>query len=350
VARSTIAIALLFTFVVAGCDSAPSDPLDSRTDLSALLADGRAAAPGLSLPGLVYSAVHRVYSEQGASAARALLTDLRRLEQEGRAASNGAGRGEAAAHSQALHAEEVRIVLRVYGDAIVFRVIEAVREDALRWTLRVSAEEQAGRAVSGARELLARLDAQLAAAVTAQERGDAASALDAATRAAATGEALRAALEDASRIDGLDNLFEVATQRLRSAQGAGGARSALARHAELHRAAEDAVRLGDGERAHAALKAVRDEQIRVVLAVLGPSSLERLLRDASAGLAELETMLQGARAAGRDVARLQRMAATSRDLLHRATAARQAGDAEIALDLATHAAGLVNAARAGLRF
>jgi hypothetical protein len=347
VARSTIAVALLFTFVVAGCDSAPSDPLDSRTDLSALLADGRAAAPGLSLPGLVYSAVHRVYSEQGASAARALLTDLRRLEQEGRAVSNGAGRGEAAAHSQALHAEEVRIVLRVYGDAIVARVIEAVREDALRWTVRVSAEEHAGRAVSEARELLARLDVQLAAAVTAQERGDAASALDAATRAAATGEELRAVLEYASRIDGLDDLFERATQRLRSAQGAGGA---LARHAELHSAAEDAVRLGSGERAHAALKAARDEQIRVVLAVLGPSSVERLLGEASAGLTELETMLQGARAAGRDVARLQRMAATSRDLLHRATAARQAGDAEVALDLATHAAGLVNAARTGLRF
>jgi hypothetical protein len=350
VARSTIAIALLFILFVAGCDSAPSDPLDSRTDLSALLADGRAAAPGLSLPGLVYSAVHRVYSEQGASAARALLADLRRLEQEVRAVSNGGNRGEAAAHGQALHAEEVRIVLRVYGDAIVSRVIEAVREDALRWALRVSAEEHAGRVVSGARELLARLDAQLAAAVTAQERGDAATALDAATRAAATGEVLRAALEDASRIDGLEDLFEKATQRLRSAQDAGGARSALARHAELYRAAEDAVRFGDGERAHAALKAVRDEQIRVVLAVLGPSSVERLLREASAGLAELKTMLQGAREAGRDVARLQRMAATSSDLLHRAVLARQAGDAEIALDLATHAAGLVNAARAGFRF
>jgi hypothetical protein len=84
--------------------------------------------------------------------------------------------------------------------------------------------------------------------------------------------------------------------------------------------------------------------------VLGQSSLDRLLTDSREGLIELESVLQRARTAGRDVTRLQRMAATSRDLLHRATLARQAGDADVALDLASHAAGLINAARAGLRF
>jgi hypothetical protein len=351
VARTTIALVLLLIAGVVGCDSAPGDPLDSGTDLSVLLADGRAVAPGLSLPGLVYSAVHRVYSEQGASAARALVADLRRLEQAGRTVANGMGSEEAASHSQALHAEEVRIVLRVYGAAIVPRVIEAVQRDALRWTLRVTAEESAGRDVSGARELLARIETHLAEAAVAEARRDAAGALDAATRAAAAGEALEAALEKARRIVGLDGLFAMAAQRLHSAQGTVAARGALARHDELRRGAEDAVRLdGDAPRVHAALKAVRDEEIRIVLEVLGPSPLDQLLTDARAGLDELESVLLRARTAGRDVTRLQRMAAASRDLLRRATLARQAGDADVALDLASHAAGLIDGARAGLRF
>jgi hypothetical protein len=351
VGRNSIAIVLLFIVGVVGCDRVPGDPLDERTDLSALLADGRTAAPGLSLPGLVYSAVHRVYAEQGASAARALVAELRRLEQADRSAANGAGRGETASHRDALHAEEVRIVLRVYGAAIVPRVVEAVRQDALGWTQRVAAEERAGRDMSGARELLARIETQLGVAVMAQERGDAAGALDAATRAAAVGEALATALEDARRIVDLDGLFAMAAQRLGIAQGVGAASGALARNEELSRAADAAVRAGgDAERVHAALKAVRDERIRLVLDVLGQSSLDRLLTDSREGLIELESVLQRARTAGRDVTRLQRMAATSRDLLHRATLARQAGDADVALDLASHAAGLINAARAGLRF
>jgi hypothetical protein len=350
-ARTSIAIMLLLMAGVVGCDNAPGDPLDSDTDLSALLADGRAAAPGLSLPGLVYSAVHRVHSEQGAGAARALVADLRRLEQAGRTVANGTGTAEIASHSQALHAEEVRIVLRVYGAAIVPRVIEAVQRDALRWTLRMVAEESAGRDASGARELLARIETHLAEAVLAEARRDAAGALDAATRAAAAGEALEALLEEVRRIVGLDGLFALAEQRLRSAQGAVGARQALARHDELRLAAEDAVRLdGDAARVHAALKAARDEQIRIVLEVLGPSPLDRLLTDARAGLDDLESALLRARTAGRDVTRLNRMAAASRDLLHRATLSRQAGDADVALDLASHAAGLISAARAGLRF
>jgi hypothetical protein len=343
---------LLVVLLSAACDSTPSDPLDPRTDIAALLNGDPAAGttPGLSLPGLVYSAVHKVYSEQGASAARALVTDLRRMEEQGREALTAAGREAPVDRLGSVRREEMRIVLQVFGDAIVPRIIDAVLLEAVRLVEQVDGAELSRMVVPRARELLAQVDGQLAEATAALARRDALTALDAATRAGASAEAARHVLAGARRITGLEELFERAAVQLQTERGAVESRAALAEYNALQRAAESVVRNGDRSRAHDALRAVRSEQIRLVLDVLGPAAVRQLVGEVAEGAGQVDQGIGAARQAGRDVARLERMSVVSRDMLQRAQAALETDDVGLALDLGSHAAGLVNAARSALTF
>lgn len=348
--RTAVAVILLLAALAAGCDSTPGDPLDPRTDIASLLHGGAGTGQlsGLSLPGLVYSAVHKVYSEQGAAAARALVADLRRLEDQGRDVRREADGGPAAARLRAIQEEELRIVLRVFGEPVVLRIIDAVVADAGAIERSVAAAETSGNAVPRARELLAVLDTRIADAVAAWDGRNAFAALDAATRAAAVADALRQALAGVRRIAGIDDLFADAATKLQAERGPDAARAELAAFNRLRRTADEVVRTADRDAAYDALKAVRNEQIRVVLAVLGPEALPPLLDRIAAGAADVDAATARANAAGRDVARVERMSAAARDLLQRATASLHAGDAAAALDLGSHAAGLVNAAHGAL--
>jgi hypothetical protein len=350
--RAHVAVALLVALVVVGCDSTPGDPLDPRTDITALLHGGPAAGqlPGLSLPGLVYSAVHKVYSEQGAAATRVLVTDLRRLEEQGRGARQIADRETATARLRAIRDEELRIVLRVFGEAIVLRIIDAVVSDAGAVERSIAETESSGRLLPRAREHLAQLDAWLAEAAAAAERRDAFAALDAATQAAASADAARHTLAGVRRIAGIDELFEQAAARLQDRNGPEATRAELATFNRRRRDADEVVRTGDRDAAYNALRSLRDEQVRIVLIALGPESVPPLLGQIETGIAELDIALARALASGRDVTRLDRMSAAARDLLQRAMTSMQAGDAAAALDLGSHAAGLVNAARGALSF
>lgn len=350
--RPAILVLLLLAALVAACDSTPGDPLDPRADIGSLLHGGPATGQlaGLSLPGLVYSAVHKVYSEHGASAARALVADLRRLEESGRTARHAGDREAAAARLRAIQDEELRIVLRVFGEPIVPRVIDAIVVDARQVERLVADTETSGSALRRARELLVQLDAQLSEAVAAAEQRNAFAALDAATRAAASAAAVRHVVAGANRIAGLDELFEDAASRVRAGMGADAARAELATFNGLRRAADEEVRNGDRDAAYDALKAVRNEQIRVVLTVLGHDAVRPMLDQAGAGIAQIDIAIAQATAAGRDVGRLERMSAAARDLVQRATSALETGDTAAALDLGSHAAGLVNAARHALNF
>jgi hypothetical protein len=347
-----LSVVLLVAVLSAACDSTPSDPLDPRTDVAALLNGSSAAAsiPGLSLPGLVFSAVHKVYSEQGASAARALVTDLRRMEEQGREALAGAGREPSVDRLGSIRREEMRIVLQVFGDAIVPRIIDAVVLEAVRVEAQVDAADVSGMRLPRARELLAQVDGQLAEATAAMAARDALAALDAATRAGASAEAARHVLAGARRINGLEELFERAAVQLQTERGAVESRAALADYNALQRAAEGVVRNGDRSRAHDALRAVRNEQIRLVLDVLGPAAVRQLMVEVAEGAGQVDHGMGVARQAGRDVARLERMSAVSREMLQRAQAALDSNDVGLALDLGSHAAGLVNAARSALTF
>jgi hypothetical protein len=343
--------ALAAVLLLAACDTVPGDPLDSREDLAALLsADGGSAgvsAP-LTLPGLVQSAVHRVYTEQGASSARALVSQLRRLQEEARLAQARGDRERVAMLMREVHGEQLSIVLRVFGRGIVDRVITGVELDAARLSRDVAASEAAGRPMPRVTALLAEVERLLAEARAHAAEGSPALSLDAATRAAGRVVAVTGAMLDVRRIPGLHDLFELAVAQLRTTAGPEAVRSALERYEILRRTAEEAVRNGNRVRAHEALAEVRAEQIRIILRVLGAPAAGRLVAAVEAGLAESSAALAEARAAGRNVTRLERMHAVARDMVQRARASFDAGDHAAALEVASHAAGLINSVRLGL--
>ncbi len=93
---------------------------------------------------------------------------------------------------------------------------------------------------------------------------------------------------------------------------------------------------------------MRAERIRIVRDVLGREVVERMLQDVRRAQSEAAAAMTRARAAGRDVSRLERMLDTTRDLHGRAVQAFARGDATAALDLGSHAATLVNAIRISL--
>lgn len=342
---------LLVLLALVACDGTPSDPLSERADLIALAGvdpgHGRQPAP-LSLQGLLFSAVHKVYTEQGAGAARSLVGELRRLQEDARAAQSSREREAATARLLELHAEELGIVLRVFGPGIAERTAAAVRVDAEGLRSAVAASEQAGRELPRASILLDRLAEALAEARAAATDGDVLASLDAATRAAAMADGVRVALAEARRIPTLEDLFAASVDVLRSRQDGEDVQQDLARFDALQRDADAAVGSRDRERVHTALRAVRDEQVAVVLGVLGPPAVTRMLDAFGYSVADAETALALARRAGRDVSRLERMVASARDLRSRAASALAAGDAATALDLGSHAVGLLNSVRLAL--
>jgi hypothetical protein len=332
------------TLVLGACDRTPSDPLDARADLAALLSSDAAARAGAwTLPGLLHSAVHRVYTEHGPSAARNLVSELARLQQDSRRLMIAGDREAADAGIAAVQSAEVDLVLRVFGSAVVERTLAATRLDMIRLERGVAEAEDAGRDLLSSRLALVRAGSLLHTAEEQHAAGNAAAALAAATRAAAAVDGVRTQVADASRIPGLPELYDLAVARLRTADAVA-ARTVTARHAELRRAADLAVRDRDRDAAARALAAVRAHEIRVVVDVLGHESVQRLVQAVNRGIADVA----GAAALARhDVSRFDRMIATARDMNGRARSALTAGDVHTALDLASHAAGLVNAARLG---
>jgi hypothetical protein len=350
--RRLTPVLLLCVVALTACDATLSDPLDPRGDLAALLSvDGAAGQPAgpLTLPGLLHAAVHKVYREQGGTAARALVSDLQRLLEEGRTAAARGEQERAAALGVAAREEQLGIVLRVFGGSVVERVGTGVSLDAARLARAVAESAAADRPMPRAHELLRLIDGLLAQSRLDAEEGRMLPALDAATHAAAHVERVRQSLAEAQRIPALHELFDLAAARLRAESGAESgaesAREALAPYQALRREAATAVSSGDRQRAHEALDAVRAEQIRIVLHVLGDEAVARLLDAVKGAGEEVRAALAQARAGGRDLSRLERMAGTARDLVDRGRAAFSDGDPATALELASHAAGLINSVR-----
>jgi hypothetical protein len=329
---------------VTACDSDVSEPFADR-DVAALL-DGRSVTsyPAHTLPGLLHTAIRTVYTEQGAGAARSLVNDLRRAREQVRART---GLEAAAAAGAAARAEELDIVLRVFGDGIVPATLGAVRAELDRQ--RTEADGASAADTGRIRELLRAAEQQMTMALTASTEGDSRSALDHAAQAGTLVERAGRARAEALRVPALPELFDAAVARVRMLNGNGDdVRARLARYNELQYAAEQVVRSGERQRAHDALQAAREEQVRFVVDVLGAGAVSRMLASTGMALRELDSELLATRRAGRDVTRLTRMAATARDLLSRANAADRDGDAAAALDLGSHAAGLVNTLRYSL--
>ena len=346
--RGRLVLLLSLVCAFGACDLAPVDPLDPRVNVTALLLGDDAVGRNtqLSMPGLLHAAIRKVYTEQGAIAARAMIGELRRLHDQAQTALANGDREASVARLRAVRAEEIRIVLRVFGDRLASRVVDDVTADAAQLAAVVGELESAGQSLTRARELLTSIDALLVQSGTYMELGNAAAALDAAARAASATDGLRQLLVDLARVPTVDVLYDAALARLRAATP--NAVLPTRRHDALQQAAHDAVRSGDHERAHTSLRAARAERIRLVLEVLGADVVDRMLQDVKKAHDEAGTGLARARTAGRDIYKLERMLETTRDLHGRATQALAGRDAATALDLGSHAATLVNAIRIAL--
>jgi hypothetical protein len=347
--RRCFAVVFAALVVLSACDHAPVDPLDPRADLTSLLASDDAAPDGtsmLALPGLVQAAVRKVYAEQGIAAAAALVEPLRRLHEEVQAerAGDSAGAGDAL---ERLHAEEIRILLHVFGDALAGRVLAAVRSDAVLLADTVAGLESTGRRVPRAGASLARVDALLQEGDAFLAQGDAPAALGAAGRAAKEADAIRRSFAEASRLPTVGVMFEEAVDRLRASDTYTAERE-IEKYRAVEAAAQVAIRNGNRDQAHAAVDVVRREQIQLVLSILGPAAAERTVRAAEQARVATEADLARAAAAGRDVFRLDRMLKVARDLNGRADRAFRRGDAATALDLGSHAADLIDTVRLAL--
>lgn len=343
--RLRSAMLLLLAAALAACENSPIEPIDEADDFALSLVGpaplGIRPAP-LTLPALLHGAIHDVYTGAGPDEARSLVRELSRLQTAARAASLAGRTEEAASLARLAHAERLRIVLAVFGDATAARVLQGVRAQEALLHQRASAATDGLRDRGHLADLLAQTAELLARADAALDLGDNhRSALDHATRAAALLDAARAALSDAARIPGLDEIFRAAAARLTTAA----AEAQLAEYTRLQLAAEKAARSGDRARAHTLLEEARAEQIRLVLTVFGADAGRRMLAQGRTAAADVLVALRSARAAGRDLSRLERMHATARDMLVRADAALAGGDARTALDLGSHAVSLLNALR-----
>jgi hypothetical protein len=348
--RCCFAVVLLVLLAASACDHAAVDPLDPTVDVTSLLLSDVTAADAtasLAMPGLLHAAVRKVYVEQGIDAARALVAPLRSLHEQLRATANDGDGSAGSAELQRLHAEEIRLILHVFGDALAGRVIAAVRTDAVVLAHTVAELESAGRTMQPARESLTRIEAFVAEGTAFIGVGDAASALGTAGRAANELDAVRRSLVSAAVLPTVHTLFEDALARLRMTDP-DMAERALEQHRALERGAQQAISSSNRDWAHAAVDVVRRDQIRFVLSVLGTAAAERVIVAVEAAYADATADVDRAEAAGSDVFRLERMLDTARDLHARAGVALGTGDAARALDLGSHAANLINAVRVAL--
>lgn len=350
--RFSITFLVLAAMALPACDRMPVDVQEADLAVAALLLDREgpgAGAPPHSLSRLLHEAIHRVYTEEGSESARAMVADLHRLrETPGVALASPADAGAAPPSGGAVRAEEIRLVLSVLGAGVVPRVVDGVRADAARLGERVAQGDAGEAGRSRAATLFEEADRLLDEAMARFAAGSTASALDAATRAAVVVHEVRTTLLLAMSLPTLESLFDDAVTRLRLLRGPLHARTALEPVSSLQAEAAEAVRSGDRDRAHAALTAVRREQIALVLHVLGPDVPQRQLTAVRAALRDAGAATGRSLNAGRDVHRLERMLAVARDIEDRATEAMRAGRIDDALDLASHAASLINTLNAEL--
>jgi hypothetical protein len=344
--RSTLARCSLLCALAlphAACEEVPLEPFTDGASGIAAFDDVRATAPPpLSSEALLRAAVAQVHRERGLAAAQQLVAELRRLHDALADARRLGDRERVGRLQAAVRAEELRVVLHVFGDEVVDRTVAGVAQalELLRTQLRET---------NGDREQLGRMADEITALVdmarAAAARGEAQGALDFATRAALKLDAARRAFVAAHRIIALEELFQRAVLKVADERGREAAAALVAAHARLLEDARAAMRAGDRAAAQARLEAARQEQIRIVLAVFGTEVAGRVLAEVGAALGELGTAIEALAAKGSDVDPFERMLRSAAALLARSRSAHVSGNAASALDLASHAAGLLDALR-----
>jgi hypothetical protein len=147
-----------------------------------------------TLDELVALARARVEREHGTEAVQALFATLRGIEARIRAAREAGDRRALQQALDAAHAEKLRIVLRVFGDDAVVRVLDATARVADAVAERIEELEAAGRDVSRLEARLRDVARLHAAGTAALEAGESVRALDFALKAGGLVNALRRAV------------------------------------------------------------------------------------------------------------------------------------------------------------
>jgi hypothetical protein len=146
----------------------------------------------------------------------------------------------------------------------------------------------------------------------------------------------------ASSPTSLHNLFGVAVSRIAQKQGPQGIIRLLGNWQRLNTEARDALKSGDRQSAQNKVAAVRAEEIRTVLRMLGPGTASRVTTDVAVGLAKVRLDLASMESSGIDVTRAKSSSMQVSDLLQKANAALEDRDDATALDQATQASDLLD--------
>lgn len=322
--RSLLCFALLGALsAAAACEDLPAGPggLDA-------LVEGNAVAGGLSLRDLFGAALFRVQREEGTDSAVAVLSRWR--------AARDGGAGGAVVREI-----EAGTVLRAFGDGVVDQAAAVLAGEVREADLAVS------RVLAEGGEMdVGSVQRELEAAGAALSRARAASAdspvsaLLVLDEAAARLSEIRARLVAATGLPTLDALYDRALERAGERAGA-----ARATEATLLAAIDSAVATSGIDVRYEAQAALRRHRAAFAVDVLGNDVGSDILTDVTDELARLRPQLDSLHEAGFDVARDRRMAEAAAAIAERAGVAMRDGDPVRALDLAAHAAGLVDELR-----
>ena len=339
--RSLLSILGLSAVLTAGCDRAPTAP--ELDDVAALLSISNPTAAANSrilnntLPALFREAVAKVEERHGRTGVEVLLADWRDHQQKLKKEAPTASRAAVQARLAAIHNEELRIVERVLGHRAVDRVIGEAAKTLADARTQLAAIEAAGEDMSAAKSVAENAGRKLEAARATAAAGDTRQALDMAAGSATLVAGLRYYLVEARRIDGIEVLFPMAAARLGDSREA-----AINRIETLNTQVRAAIQAGNRSGANALLARARAAQIEVVLQTLGTGAATNLLRQVEMRAAELTAAIAATQGARHSV-KVERMLHEAKDMNARARVALKNGDAATALDLASHAAGLLNA-------
>lgn len=322
--RTFLRLILLCTAVpAAACEDLPAGP----GGLEGLAANGDATS-GLSLRDLFGAALFRVQRDEGTDSAVAVLSRWREAS-------------DAGVTTEASRGLEAATVLRVFGPDVVSQAV-AVLNGELR-----EVDLAAGRALT---------DAPAEAVAPVREELEDASAALAEARAMAGASPERALLV----LDDVSSRLGRARERLAEATGMptlerlyrqaldrAGARAdeARAREDALTAAIDSAFAEGGLDGRYEAQDALRRHRSAFTVAILGDDVGADLLAGVTTELDKLRPALDSLNDTGVDVSRDRRMAEAAAAIAERAGVALRAGDTARALDLAAHAASLVDELR-----
>jgi hypothetical protein len=330
--------------IAGGCDRTPTAP--EMDDVAELLAISNPAArvdarlSSNTLPALFRESIAKVETRQGRQAVQVMLSDWRALQERLKTEAPTASRAVVQTRIAAIHDAELAIVERVLGTAAITRVITESSVALNDANAEIAAAASKGEDLAAARSVAQDASEKLEAARRALSASEPRAALESASQAATLIAGLGYYLVETRRIHGIETLFPEAVAKLSGPASQDAGVTALERLDAQTRAA---VAAGDRARANRLLSQARAAQIRIVLRAFGTTPATHLLAQVDERAADLAARMGTAPNPDVYSLKVQRMLHEAQDMNARARHAFEIGDAATALDLGSHAAGLLNA-------